>query len=209
LFPVNAGLSAVIFKPTHEIRFDKVWLTDTAEWWVLDIRVSEQFLDATDGCLGCHENKMCALLSWIYFDTRDCCILDIFPNPPVKYDKAKGHLSWVGPSCQHISHFCKKITWAIFVLPPTRAAMASWALDKFGPVIRTGLWGTLPFLLLEKKVSSSQRENLQKVLIYNMYYPVIYSCCWKEAPGCFLFCALQVFLNICLSLYFLLHQTKE
>jgi hypothetical protein len=30
------------------------------------------------------------VLYWIYFVPRDCCILDFYSNPPVKYDKAKG-----------------------------------------------------------------------------------------------------------------------
>jgi hypothetical protein len=37
LFPVNAGYSTVIFELAREIRFDKVWLTDASDWWVLDI----------------------------------------------------------------------------------------------------------------------------------------------------------------------------
>jgi hypothetical protein len=41
---MNAGYSAVIFEPTRDIRFDKVWLMDAADWWVLDIRVSEQYV---------------------------------------------------------------------------------------------------------------------------------------------------------------------
>jgi hypothetical protein len=44
LFSVNAGYSTVIFEPTHEIQFDKVWLTDAADWWVLDIRDSKQYI---------------------------------------------------------------------------------------------------------------------------------------------------------------------
>jgi hypothetical protein len=43
-FPVNAGYSTIIFEPTREIRFDKVWLTDAADWCVLDIRDSEQYV---------------------------------------------------------------------------------------------------------------------------------------------------------------------
>jgi hypothetical protein len=51
-------------------------MSDAANGWVHDVRLSE--------------NEMCALFSWIYFVTRDYCILDIFSNPPVKYDKAEG-----------------------------------------------------------------------------------------------------------------------
>jgi hypothetical protein len=41
---MNAGYSVVIFEPTREIRFNKVWLTDAADWWVVDIRDSEQYV---------------------------------------------------------------------------------------------------------------------------------------------------------------------
>jgi hypothetical protein len=51
-------------------------MADAADGWVQDVRLSE--------------NEMCALLSWIYFVTRDWWILDIFLSPLVKYDKAEG-----------------------------------------------------------------------------------------------------------------------
>jgi hypothetical protein len=54
-------------------------MSDAFDGWVQDVRLSEK--------------EMSALLSWIYFVTRDCCRLDIFfLNPPVKYDKAEGRL---------------------------------------------------------------------------------------------------------------------
>jgi hypothetical protein len=42
-------------------------MPDASDGWVQDVRLSEK--------------EMCALLSWIYFVTRDYCRLDIFYEP--------------------------------------------------------------------------------------------------------------------------------
>jgi hypothetical protein len=44
------------------------------------------------------------------------------------------------------------------VLPPTRATMASWALNKFGPV-RTRSWVTFPFEFV--KVEDFPKKNVK------------------------------------------------
>jgi hypothetical protein len=141
-------------------------MSDAFDGWVQDVRLSEK--------------EMSALLSWIYFVTRDCCRLDIFfwtrPWNMIRLRDACDGGSLMTARISFSKE--KQITWATFAVPPTRAAMANWALNKFGPV-RTDLWGTLPFFAIRKKKYSSQREKVQKILIYNMYYPIIYSCCWK------------------------------
>jgi hypothetical protein len=162
LFPVNASYMATL-NLSLKFKHDKVY----GRCWVVGPR-----------CQTIWKRNMWSIGFIILFSCSPWLLHTwlLFSKPPVKYDKAEGRFWRVVPWCQHMSHFCKKyITQATFVLPPTRAAMARWAHNKFDPVIMTSLWGTLSFLLLEKRYLRSIEKSyrrysyIQHVLPRNIY----------------------------------------
>jgi hypothetical protein len=92
LFPVNPGYSSIIFNPP--MKFDLIKLRDAVDGWVLDVRISEQYVCYLNFIFVAHE---CWLLG-CYFWSR----------PWNSTFKVEGHCWIVDPRCQ--------ILWIIHVL---------------------------------------------------------------------------------------------